>query len=72
MLDYAGLFGCNLLQGGIYEALMSWGIFLMLAFLHYLNFKDTDAKKRAIADCAYYVLLIIWFVGMIVDYAVAD
>lgn len=50
---------------------MSWGVFLMLAFLHYLNFKDTDAKKRAIADCVYHALLIVWFVGMIVDYAVA-
>lgn len=60
-----------MLQGGIFEALMSWGIFLMVSFLHYLNFKDTDAKKRAIADCAYYALLIVWFVGVIVNYAVA-
>jgi amino acid transporter len=51
---------------------MSWGIFLMIAFLHYLNFKDTDAKKRAIADCIYYALLIVWFVGVIVDYALAN
>lgn len=71
MLEYVGLFGCNLLQGGIFSALMSWAVFLMLAFLHYLNFKDTDAKKRAIADCVYHALLIVWFVGMIVDYAVA-
>jgi amino acid transporter len=59
-----------LLQGGIFEALMSWGIFLMIVFLHYLNFKDTDAKKRALADCVYYGLLVIWLVGVIVDYAV--
>lgn len=50
---------------------MSWAIFLMIAFLHYLNFKDTDAKKRAIADCVYYALLIAWFVGVIVGYAVS-
>jgi hypothetical protein len=61
-----------LLQGGIFQALMSWGIFLMILFLHYLNFKDTDAKKRAMADCIYYALLVAWFVGGIVDYAFAN
>lgn len=50
---------------------MSWGILLMIIFLHYLNFKDTDAKKRALADCGYYALLIVWLVGVIVDYAIA-
>lgn len=65
------MFGCNLLQGGIFQALMSWGILLMIIFLHYLNFKDTDAKKRALADCGYYALLVVWLVGVIVDYAIA-
>jgi hypothetical protein len=50
---------------------MSWGILIMLAFLHYLNFKDTDAKKRVIADCIYYALLVVWLVGVIVNYAIA-
>ena len=61
-----------MLQGGIFEALMSWAILIMLAFLHYLNFKDTDAKKRALADCVYYALLIVWLVGVIVNYAIAN
>jgi len=50
---------------------MSWGIFLTIAVLHYLNFKDTDAKKRAIADCIYYAMLVGWYIGMIVHYAFA-
>lgn len=48
---------------------MSWGIFFAIAILHYLNFKDTDAKKRAIGDCIFYVLLIVWFIGLIIHYA---
>ena len=48
---------------------MSWLLFMAIATLHYLNLKDTEAKKRAIADCLYYALLVIWFAGVIVDYA---
>lgn len=51
-------------------ALLCWGILLCIIVLHYLNFKDTDAKKRAIADFIYYGLLIAWYIGVIVNYAV--
>jgi hypothetical protein len=48
---------------------MCWGVFFCLAGLHFLNFTDTDANKRAIGDCVYYAVLIAWFVGGVVDYA---
>ena len=58
------------MQSGIFETLMGWGMFLCLCFLHYLNFKDTDAKKRAVADCVYYGMLVGWYVGTIIHYSV--
>jgi hypothetical protein len=48
---------------------MCWGVFISLAALHFLNFKDTDAKKRALADTIYYAILLGWFVGSLVHYA---
>jgi amino acid transporter len=51
---------------------MCWAIFLIIILLHYLNFKDTDAKKRAIADITYYVLLITWYVGIIAHYGATN
>jgi hypothetical protein len=47
---------------------MCWGVFFSLGFLHYLNFKDTDAKKRAIGDTIFYAILVGWIVGTIVHY----
>ena len=63
-----GLFCCNLIQGGIFEGLMCWGVFFSLGILHYLNFKDTDAKKRSLADCIFYAILSAWLVGSVVHY----
>jgi hypothetical protein len=48
---------------------MCWGVFFSLVILHYINFTDTDAKKRAVGDCVYYAVLIAWLVGTIVHYA---
>jgi len=66
---YKGLICCNLLQSGIYEGFMCWGVFFSLGILHYINFTDTDAKKRAVGDCIYYAVLIAWFIGAMVHYA---
>jgi len=44
-------------------------MFFSLVLMHYLNFKDTDAKKRAGADIIFYVLMAIWYVGIIGHYA---
>lgn len=68
IISQIGLIACNLIQGGIYEGLMCWGVFFCLAILHYLNFKDTDAKKRAVGDCVFYAILLAWFVGTLVHY----
>lgn len=59
-----------MLQGGIFPALLAWAVWLCLVVLHYLNFKDTEAKKRAVADIVYYALLIAWYVGVLVNYAI--
>jgi len=48
---------------------MCWGVFFSLGILHYINFTDTDAKKRAVGDCIYYAVLIAWFIGAMVHYA---
>ena len=66
---YQGLISCNLLQSGIYEGFMCWGVFFSLGILHYINFTDTDAKKRAVGDCIYYAVLITWFIVTMVHYA---
>ena len=68
ILQDKALFSCNLIQGGIFEGLMCWGVFFSLGILHYLNFKDTDAKKRAIGDCIFYAILVAWIVGTVVHY----
>jgi hypothetical protein len=39
-----------------------------VAILHYLNFKDTDAKKRALGDIIFYAVLVAWLVGTVVHY----
>ena len=51
-------------------ALMAWAVWLCLAVLHYLNFKDTEAKKRAVGDLIFYGLMVAWWVGVLVNYAV--
>jgi formate-dependent nitrite reductase membrane component NrfD len=48
---------------------MCWGVFFCIAVLHYLNFTDTDAKKRALGDCIFYAVLLAWFIGGMVNYA---
>lgn len=68
VFGFSSLFGCNLIQSGPFEALVSWLIFACICLLHYMNFRDTEAKKRAIVDCMFYGTIVIWYVGVIVHY----
>ena len=63
-----GLFGCNLLQGGIFEAIAAWLVFIVLFLNHLFNFLEVHPQKRALTSMLFYILLTAQAIGTVVHY----
>ncbi|KAL4434598.1 hypothetical protein ABPG74_007382 [Tetrahymena malaccensis] len=67
----AVLISYNYLQGGIFEAILSWFTLLVLLLLHvtvFKSFPDTRAGLENKLWVFYYVMMFIFYIGIIIDF----
>ena len=68
VFGFVGLFACNLIQGGVFQAIVAWLIFVVVALLHVAEFYEAEAWKIKALSYGYYVLLVAWFIGIVILY----
>jgi hypothetical protein len=62
--------GVNLVQSGVYQAVMAWVVYVALVILHVTEFREYEAIRRMTVYNVYYFLLVSWYIGIVVSYLV--
>lgn len=69
LFGIAGILSCNILQSGIYQAVLAYLTFIFLLLLHLPVFNSSQyfAIKKYFW-LGFYFMLFMWYFGIIVDY----
>ena len=65
-----GLLCCNLLQGGVFQAVVGWVIVVDLTVMHIMSFKTVEPKFRAIPLLVYHLLIVAQTVAALVTFMI--
>ena len=66
---YSALLSINFLNYGIYHAIMAWVTLICVLILHSMALiVQVDEKKQNIGITIYYILIAIWFFGVVFFY----
>jgi hypothetical protein len=49
-------------------SIVAWGNLVIISGMHYINFKETDEKKRAIVNLALHAALVVYIVANIASF----
>ncbi|EAS04983.1 transmembrane protein, putative (macronuclear) [Tetrahymena thermophila SB210] len=67
----AVLISYNYLQGGVFEAILSWFTLIVVLLLHMTVFKSFSEARAGLENklwVFYYVMMFIFYIGIIIDF----
>lgn len=69
ILSYSALLSINFLNYGIYHAIMAWLTLICVLIIHAMALiVEIKENKQNIAVAVYYILIAVWFFGILFFY----